>query len=182
MTVRVAEAKDNYFIVKSVDAEKKSKNIIALLPKCLVGKFFFNSLSMEDLTFSCLLVDFCDNSGLPIVTAHSEHLTFASQIPSSGDDFQADSSFVGYVSHSDRKGVTVRFLNGLKKLILVKDLETVQDFAQVYTPGKVVRCSKNKLDRLTLKEQVIYHSERAKQLRDSDKEAQIRALIQEVKH
>ena len=51
MQFRVAEAKETYFIVKSLDAEKKSKNIIAILPKALVGKFFLNSLTLEDLTF-----------------------------------------------------------------------------------------------------------------------------------
>jgi hypothetical protein len=48
----------------------------------------------------------------------------------------------------------------MKKLILVKDLEIVQDFLTLYKVGKVVRTSKNKLDRLTLKQSVIYHSER----------------------
>jgi hypothetical protein len=51
----------------------------------------------------------------------------------------------------DRKGVQVRFFDGLRKLILVKDLEIVQDFLSLYKVGKVVRTSKNKLDRLTLK-------------------------------
>jgi hypothetical protein len=59
----------------------------------------------------------------------------------------------------------------LKKVVLVKDLETVQDFLDIYRPGKVVRCSKNKLDRLTLKSQVIYHSERALETLSADKEA-----------
>jgi len=48
----------------------------------------------------------------------------------------------------------------MKKLIFVKDLEIVQDFLTLYKVGKVVRTSKNKLDRLTLKQSVIYHSER----------------------
>ena len=77
--------------------------------------------------------------------------------------------------------MTLRFLNGLKKLVLVKDLETVQDFLDIYRPGKVVRCSKNKLDRLTLKSQVIYHSEREQGVMTKDKECQIRALYEEVK-
>ena len=51
----------------------------------------------------------------------------------------------------DRKGIMISFFDGLKKLILVKDLETVQDFLSLYKVGKVVRASKNKLDRLTLK-------------------------------
>ena len=67
--------------------------------------------------------------------------------------------------------MTLRFLDSLKKLILVKDLETVQDFLELYRPGKVVRCSKNKLDRLTLKQSVIYHSEREQGVMTRDKEA-----------
>jgi hypothetical protein len=129
MLFRLAEVKENYFIVKSLDAEKKSKNIIAILPKGLVGKFFINSITLEDLTFQALIIEFLEDdiSGLPIVSALFEHLTFKSQIPSSASDFTNPSfeTFFGFVSHSDRKGVTVRFLNGFKKLILVKDLETV---------------------------------------------------------
>jgi hypothetical protein len=79
--------------------------------------------------------------------------------------------------------VTLRFFDGLKKLILVKDLQTVQDFLTIYRPGKVVRCSKNKLDRLTLKSSVIYHSDRDDTATLSkDKDVQIRALYQEFKH
>ena len=75
----------------------------------------------------------------------------------------------------------MRFLNGLKKLILVKDLETVQDFQEIYRPGKVVRCSKNKLDRLTLKSNVIYHKEREQTTLAKDKECQVKALFEEIK-
>lgn len=64
--------------------------------------------------------------------------------------------FVGIVTESSRNGVMIRFLNGLKKLILVKDLETVQNFPEIYKPGKVVRVALNKLGRLCLKDNVIY--------------------------
>jgi len=50
----------------------------------------------------------------------------------------------------------VKFLDGLKKLILVKDLETVQNFPSIYTPGKVIRVALNKLGRLCLKNNVVY--------------------------
>lgn len=46
---------------------------------------------------------------------------------------------------------------GLKKLILIKDLETTNNFTSIYTIGKVVRVGKNKLDRLCLKQRVIYY-------------------------
>jgi hypothetical protein len=58
---------------------------------------------------------------------------------------------VGFVSESNRKGVTVRFLAGLKKLVLIKDLENTNNFSSIYKVGKVVRVGKNKLDRLCLK-------------------------------
>jgi hypothetical protein len=83
-----------------------------------------------------------------------------SQIPKTPEDFLSSSSFIGVISQVDRKGIMISFFDGLKKLILVKDLETVQDFLSLYKVGKVVRASKNKLDRLTLKQSVIYHSER----------------------
>lgn len=67
-------------------------------------------------------------------------------------------------------------------MILVKDLETVQDFQSIYKVGKVVRTSKNKLDRLTLKSSVIYHHEREPTKTESaEKELQIRTLYNQIK-
>jgi hypothetical protein len=67
----------------------------------------------------------------------------------------------------------------MKKLILVKDLEIVQDFLTLYKVGKVVRTSKNKLDRLTLKQSVIYHSERDTEGKvfQQDKETLVQAFF-----
>ena len=83
MQFRVTEAKENYYLVKSLDAEKKSKNIVGVLPKALVGKFFHNSLTLEDCLFNGLVMEFLpeDLSSLPLISAHFEHLTFASDIP-----------------------------------------------------------------------------------------------------
>ena len=44
-----------------------------------------------------------------------------------------------------------------------------------------MRCSKNKLDRLTLKSSVIYHKEREQTTLNKDKECQVKALYEEVK-
>ena len=52
---------------------------------------------------------------------------------------------------------------------------------QVYRVGKVVRTCKNKLDRLTLKSSVIYHSGREKATEQEDKEVQIKSFYNEVK-
>jgi hypothetical protein len=64
--------------------------------------------------------------------------------------------FTGIVNECNKGGVQIRFLNGLMRQVLVKDLETVQNFPTIYTPGKVVRVALNKLGRLTMKESVIY--------------------------
>ena len=51
---RVLESQDNsnYMVVKSTDAEKKSKNFLAILPRCLVtnsAPTISNQLSSEDV-------------------------------------------------------------------------------------------------------------------------------------
>ena len=72
-------------------------------------------------------------------------------------------------------------MDGLKKLVLVKDLETVQDFQSVYQVGKVVRAAKNKLDRITLKQNVIYHQDRESNMEQKDREILINSLYYQVK-
>jgi hypothetical protein len=79
------------------------------------------------------------------------------EIPKSAEDIANFPSLIGVISQVDKRGVTIRFSHGIKKLVLVKDLETVQDFQYIYKVGKVVRAAKNKLDRLTLKQAVVYH-------------------------
>lgn len=93
----------------------------------------------------------------------------------------SEQSFVGYVASVDRRGVTIGFIDGLKKLVLVKDLETVQDFMQIYKVGKVIRTTKNKLDRLTLKQAVIYHHDRDAEAEATDKQIQIVCQFNQVK-
>jgi len=51
--------------------------------------------------------------------------------------------------------VTVRFLNGLTKLISVKDLETTQDKEKYYSVGQVVCVAQNKKGRFSLKSTVV---------------------------
>ena len=156
-------------ICKSTDAEKKSKNIIAVLPKALVSKFFLQTLlagESDELTFEGLVLELPEDS-LPVISSQLELVAFKSQIPHTNEDFNENtttySSYVGVVNSADRRGVTIRFHDGLKKLVLMKDLETSQDAAKVYSVGKVVRASKNKLDRLTLKQSITYHKGRADQ-------------------
>lgn len=77
--------------------------------------------------------------------------------------------------------MTLGFLDSLRKLVLVKDLETSQDFSSVYKVGKVVRATKNKLERLTLKQSVIYHQDGDAKREQGDKETQILGLYSQVK-
>lgn len=177
---RVMETSENYFIVKSIDAEKKSKNIVATLPKALVGKFFLNTLTLEDQIFEGIVLDIQDDA-LPIVSVQHDLLSLKEHIPKDQDDISNFESLVGLISSVDRRGVTLRFLNGIKKLVLVKDLETVQDFLTIYKVGKVVRAAKNKLDRLTLKQSVIYHQHRGAENEQKDREALITGLYNQMK-
>lgn len=100
------------------------------------------------------------NEQFTTISAQPELIALKESIPKSNEDLKNDNQtgrvFTGVVNESSRAGVSLRFLNGLKKLVLVKDLETVQDFPTIYTPGMVVRAALNKLDRLCLKESVIY--------------------------
>jgi hypothetical protein len=67
----VVETQETYFICKSLDADKKSKNIIAVLPKALVGKFFIHSLTIEECIFEALVLDYLPTelADLPLISA-----------------------------------------------------------------------------------------------------------------
>jgi hypothetical protein len=62
---------------------------------------------------------------LPLISAQNDLRLLKSQIPKTPEDFLSSSSFIGVISQVDRKGIMISFFDGLKKLILVKDLETV---------------------------------------------------------
>lgn len=123
----MVETQETYFICKSLDADKKSKNIIAILPKALVGKFFIHSLTIEECIFEALVLDYLPTelADLPLISAQNDLRLLKSQIPKTPEDFLSSSSFIGVISQVDRKGIMISFFDGLKKLILVKDLETV---------------------------------------------------------
>lgn len=67
----MVETQETYFICKSLDADKKSKNIIAILPKALVGKFFIHSLTIEECIFEALVLDYLPTelADLPLISA-----------------------------------------------------------------------------------------------------------------
>jgi len=129
-TFRIVESSDSYYLCKTLDAEKKSKNIIAVLPKALINKYFTHALStLEDCLFEGLVLQLQEEGGLPVISCQQDLIHLKEQIPKSNDDLSKASSFIGLVSSVDRKGVTLRFFDGLKKLVLVKDLETSDNFA-----------------------------------------------------
>jgi len=72
-------------------------------------------------------------------------------------ELRQGSTYVGIVNGVVGKAgqISVRFMDGIQKLIKVKDLNTTQDYQRVYYPGKVIRVGVNKLDRLCTKQKVI---------------------------
>lgn len=51
---RILEEQDKFYVLKSLDASKKSKNFIGLLPKCFSSS---ENLSNPDFTCSGLILD-----------------------------------------------------------------------------------------------------------------------------
>ena len=148
-----------YLILKSIDAEKKSKNFIAVAPKSLLGNFqevcplkISDSINMKGLVFRMLE---SGENKIPIVTLHQELIDLKDQASPSKDDFNAGSTFVGVVSSTSDAKLKVAFMNGVTKPIKVKDLNRVEDWQKVYKIGKVVRVAVNKVDRLCTKEKVL---------------------------
>lgn len=54
---RVTESHDAYFVCKSLDADKKSHNVVGILPKILISKHQAPSFVMENFTFQGLIID-----------------------------------------------------------------------------------------------------------------------------
>ena len=129
MSFRVIERKDTYLICKSLDAAKKAQNIVAILPICLVHKQNLHAITLEDVSFQGLIFDVPEDS-LPVITSKQDLIALKESIPSTNTDFKDFplNSFVGIVGEVSKRGVNIHFLNGLKRLVLVKDLETVQNF------------------------------------------------------
>lgn len=85
----MVETHETFFICKSLDADKKSKNIIAILPKALVSKFFIHSLTIEECIFEALVLEFLPSefADLPLISAQNDLLLLRSQIPKTPEDF-----------------------------------------------------------------------------------------------
>jgi hypothetical protein len=70
MQFRIVETSNKYFIVKSIDAAKKSHNIVAILPRCLVPNSFVLNLTVQkELSFQGLILEINEISQLPVITS-----------------------------------------------------------------------------------------------------------------
>ena len=61
----------------------------------------------------------------------------------------------GLVNDINKRGITARFGNGLKKLILLKDFDDSSKINELYSIGQGIAVGTNKLNRLSLKKKVI---------------------------
>lgn len=96
---------------------------------------------------------------MPLVSIQQELILLKDQIYNVDRDGEMTSgkTFVGVVNGMAGKAsqVTVRFMNGVQKAIKAKDLNSVQNISNTYSPGKPIRVAVNKLGRLCTKESVI---------------------------
>lgn len=103
-----------------------------MLPKALVGKFFIHSLTIEECVFDAIVLELLGSDlsdlGIPVISAQNDLISMRTQIPKAVEDFENATTFIGVICQVEKRGVTVRFHDGLKKVILVKDLETTQNF------------------------------------------------------
>ncbi len=130
-TFRIKEEQDKYWILKSTDAEKSSLNILAILPKLgLEGKTF-----QQVESFKALIMDTIND--IPIVNVTLVLIENAAHIPQKSEDIAigGDLKLYGIVDLVNHKGVNVRFCNGLKKIVLMKDCEDASKVAETYTVG-----------------------------------------------
>lgn len=147
-------------VVKSVG--KKSRNIIGVLPKCLLSSFPLDFCALlqnnPELTFQGLILDILFDQ-VPLIAIQPELLNLKDSIPRPSDlkeELVSGQSYVGVVREVSKGGqVRVMFLGGATASIKVKDLNKVDNYQGVYSPGKVIRVAVNKLGRLCTKEKVI---------------------------
>lgn len=86
---RILESDENepYHIVKSVDAVKKSKNFVAILPKCLITNHpeaISQSLSSE-LTYEGIVLDLL-HAQIPVISLQPELIQLKDEILRSSDE------------------------------------------------------------------------------------------------
>jgi len=119
-----------YHIVKSTDAAKKSKNFLALLPKCLITNHpqaVSQSLS-DELTYEGIVLDLL-HAQIPVISLQPELIALKDDIlrqASSTEQLSQGATYVGVVNGVVGKAglLSVRFMNGIQKTIKVKDLNS----------------------------------------------------------
>jgi hypothetical protein len=121
-----------FYIAKSTDAERKSKNFIALIPKCLVSSFsdFLSVPINTETTFRGLVLEIFKDQ-VPVVSVQPELIELKSQVPTKAqlDNFSSGTSFIGLVNGISINGqVSIRFFDGVCRSIKVKDLNTTKDY------------------------------------------------------
>jgi hypothetical protein len=150
---RILHEHDNFFVLKSLDASKKSKNFIGLLPKCFISS---QNVSHPDFTCKGLILDQFRGQ-VPIISIQPELIELKEEMTLKTEELTAGSTYVGVVNGIVGKSgaVSVRFMGGKQKIVKVKDLNTTQEYKKIYTIGKVIRVAVNKLGRLCTKSKVI---------------------------
>ena len=125
---RILETYENlpYHIVKSTDADKKSKNFLAILPKCLItnhpetiGLTLSNEITYEGIVLDLL------HAQIPVVSIQPELIALKDEIiDNNSKELSQGASYVGVVNGVVGKAgqISVMFSNGIKKTIKVKDL------------------------------------------------------------
>ena len=121
---------------------------MAILPKSLS--------SHHEEEFKGIVIDI-HKSSIALVSSQEELIALKDEILSGDKELTSGDTYIGVINGIIGKAghVSVRFLNGIQKLIKVKDLNTTQDYKKIYTPGKVIRVAVNKLGRLCTKQKVI---------------------------
>ena len=80
---RILDTDDNlsYYILKSTDAVKESKNFIAILPKCLLTNhpLSINQALSSELTYEGIVLDLL-RAQIPIVSIQPELIALKDQI------------------------------------------------------------------------------------------------------
>jgi len=122
-TYRVCESRANYHVLKTVNSKKAT---IALLPKCLATSFGIAlPFDLKEFSFEALTIamkqENDSDSAIPIVCAKPELIALKEEFTFSADT--VGTSFIGLVeSVSAKTGVTLRFSNGVTKLVAMRDI------------------------------------------------------------
>jgi predicted RNA-binding protein with RPS1 domain len=150
---RILNEHDNFYVLKSLDASKKSKNFIGLLPKCFISS---QNVSHPDFTCKGLILDQFRGQ-IPIVSIQPELIELKEEMTLKTEELTSGSTYIGVVNGIVGKSgaISVRFMGGKQKIVKVKDLNTTQEYKKIYAIGKVIRVAVNKLGRLCTKSKVI---------------------------